>query len=56
MLLLQQRDPLHGLRLLQFKVLLHIGLWVAEVAVQGRLTKEVTVVEAEVLLQLARMR
>jgi hypothetical protein len=55
MLLLQQWDQLHGLRLLQFKVLLHIGLLVEAVAVQGRLTKGVTVAEAEGLLQPAPM-
>jgi hypothetical protein len=53
---LQQREPLHGQHLLESKVLLPIGLWVAAVAVQGRMTKEVMVVEAEVLPQQAHMR
>jgi hypothetical protein len=47
---LQQLAQLPGLLLLHAKALLHIGLWVVVVAVQGRLTKEVTVAEAEVPL------
>jgi hypothetical protein len=50
MLLSQHQVHLHGLHLPRAKVLLHIGLLVVAVEAQGRLTKEVTVVEAEVLL------
>jgi hypothetical protein len=53
---LQQREPLHGQHLLESKVLLPIGLWVAAVAVQGRMTNEVEEAEVEVLLQQAHMR
>jgi hypothetical protein len=52
---LQQREPLHGQHLLESKVLLPIGLWVAAVAVVARVTMQVLAAEAEVLLQQARM-
>jgi hypothetical protein len=47
---LQQLAQLPGQLLLHAKVLLHIGLWVAVVAVQAHMTKEVTVAEVEVRL------
>jgi hypothetical protein len=50
MLRLQHLDQLHGQLLLHAKALLHIGLWVAVVAVQAHMTKEVTVAEVEGLL------
>jgi hypothetical protein len=50
MLVSQHLVRRHGQRLLHAKVLLLIGLWVAGVEVQGRLTKEVTVAEVEVQL------
>jgi hypothetical protein len=52
---LQQQDPLHGRRRRHVKVLLHIGLWGAAVAVQGHMIKGVTEAEAEVLPKRARM-
>jgi hypothetical protein len=55
MIFLQQRVPRRGQHRLPFKVLLPIGLWAAAVVVQGHMTKEVMVAEAEVLLQRVRM-
>jgi hypothetical protein len=47
---LKQRARSLGRHLLHAKVRLLIGLWVAGVAAVERMTREVTVVEAEVLL------
>jgi hypothetical protein len=50
MMLSQQRAQLHGQHLTQFKVLLHIGLWVAAAEVVVRMMVEPLAEEVEVLL------